>query len=115
MTTFPSAIIIINDDISASVKTNIIRQLHIDLIQDGYTFDSNVLANADYTTDTKNQGHRLMIMRTFSDREDVDTWDLADIVLFVKNGMAAVEKNKLGPHDLTLPVLKLYWGALGIY
>lgn len=115
-----AAIIFINNDLSASAQAHLVRQLFITDVMDGYTFD--VFFNDD-STDGYADGYgqetfakrRVLVIRSFVDRGTVDTWTLADVVIFVKQGLAAVETNKFGPPGLTLPVLKLTWGALGVY
>ncbi len=113
-----AAIIFVNNDLSASAQTHLVRQLFITDILDGDTFDA-------YFNDDASDGYadgygqenfrqrRILVIRTFLDRGTVTTWTLADVVIFVKNGLAAVECNKFGPPGLTLPVLRLTYGALG--
>lgn len=108
----PAAILCVNNDLSDSVRENLIRLLFINDVQDGYTFDANVAADPEYPTKIKELNLRIMIVRSFADRATVPTWTIPDIVMFIKQGLAAVEINKFGPTGLTLPVIKLYWGAL---
>lgn len=115
MVAVPAAIIIVNDDLAPSTRSHLIRQLFINSVLDGYTFDSYVAADDQYVNKLKQLNQRVMVVRTFQDRDQVPTWTLADVVVFIKQGLAAIEINKFGPHGLTLPVLHLYWGALGIH
>lgn len=110
---FPSAIILVNEDISPSVKKHLVRQLHISEVMDGYTFDGYV-ADGYYLEDIKKYNKRIMVTRTFDSRGDVSTWILADVVVFIKQGLASVEQNKFGPHSISYPVLKLNWHYLGV-
>lgn len=120
MAAVPSAaIIFVNNDLSTSAQAHLVRQLFITDVLDGDTFDA-------YFNDDASDGYadgygaanfirrRIMVIRSFEGRGTVDTWSLADVVIFVKQGLASVERNKFGPPGLTLPVLKLTWGALGI-
>lgn len=111
---FPPAIIIVNNDLAPSTQGHLVRQLHITEVMDGYTFDSRVEADPTYVDTIQPLNLRLMVVRTFEDRDSVTTWNLADVVIFVKQGLAAVEVNKFGPHGITYPVLKLNWMYLGV-
>lgn len=108
------AIVCVNNDLAPSTKYHLTRQLFITQVLDGYVFDSYVAADSNYIPYLKQINERIMVVRTFADRGTVSTWLLADVVLFVKQGLAAVEINKMGPCGFTLPVLKLTWGALGV-
>ena len=114
-----SAIIFCNEDISDSAKYHLRRQLHITHVLDGYTFDLffNSDDNDGYATSygsTQYAKSRVLVLRTFQDRGTVETWTQADVVIFIKNGLAAVEQNKFGPPGQTFPVLQLNWAALGV-
>lgn len=115
MVAIPSAIIFVNEDISPSVRTHLTRQLFLTQTIDGYGFDSLVAGDPNYIATLKQMNQRVMVLRTFADRATISTWPLADIVLFVKQGIGAVEVNRFGPHGLSLSVLKIYWGALGVH
>ncbi len=111
MSLLPSAIVFINNDLTPNVEAMLVRQLFISQVVDGYTFDNNIISN-DYLPSLKQNNKRLMVVRSFLEPQNRE---LADIVLFCKMGLAAVEINKFGPHGFTLPITKLYWGILGIY
>ena len=115
MVVFPSAIIVCNEDISASVRTHLIRQLHINDVQDGYEWDANVATDPSYPDKIRQLNLRVLVLRSFIGRGTVPSWPEYDVAIFVKNGLAAVEKNLFGDHGLTLPVIGVYWGALGIF
>lgn len=115
MVAVPPAIIFVNNDLSASAREHLVRQLFINDVQDGYEFDANVAADEDYPSKIRQLNLRIMVVRSFADRADVSTWTLPDVVIFVKNGLAAVEKNKFGPPGLTLRVIQLTWGGLGVH
>lgn len=111
----PAAIVCVNNDLSESVHDTLVRQLFINQVLDGYAFDNFVALDPSYPNKIKQLNQRVMIIRTFADRFNVSTWTIPDIVMFIKQGLAAVEINKFGPPGLTLPVVRLYWGALGIF
>lgn len=111
----PPAIIFVNNDLSDSATQHLQRQLMITQTMDGYSFDAAVAADEGFITTSKNNLQRILVIRTFLGREEVSTWTLPDVVIFVKMGLAAVLKNNFGPPGLTLPVLKLTWPGLGVY
>ena len=41
----PPAIVIVNDDITAQIQGVLVRQLRIDQVMDGYTFDQTIADN----------------------------------------------------------------------
>lgn len=111
MAVVPPAILFVNDDLSPSVKETLIRQLFINQVLDGATFDSYVAADPSWPDTIKQFDQRVMVIRTFADRFNVPTWDIPDVVIFIKNGLASIEINK-GQPGFTVPVLKLDWGYL---
>ena len=108
----PSAIIFVNADLVDQVRDWIVNQLHITQYMDGYVFDGYVAANPTWPTDVKLLHQRIMVIRPFN---DYTNRNLADVAIFVKEGMAAVEQNRFGPPRPAFPVLNLHWGQLSIY
>lgn len=115
MAAIPPAILFVNNDLSESAHAALVRQLFINQVLDGATFDSNVAIDPLWPDKIKQLNQRVMVVRTFADRFSVPTWTIPDVVIFVKQGLATVEVNKFGPPGFTLSVLKLYWGALGVF
>lgn len=104
----PGALIFVNNDLSDNVQDALVRQLFIHQVMTGADFDGYVDGYAtptDYTDYLHGGNIRVLVKRDFN---DVTNRDLADVVIFVKAGLAAVETNKFGPPGLTLPVDKLY-------
>ena len=101
----PSAIIFINSDINDLMKNTLITQLEIN---DYITFDefnARVAADPNYTDVIHLNKIRVMVvLPTF---QDYTNRTLADIVLFLKAGLATVEKNNFGPPKLSLPLQRL--------
>jgi hypothetical protein len=108
----PSAIIFINTDLTNSVKTFIMRQLHINEAIDGYVFDERLAANSNYSNIIHQFDIRLLVLRSHAETTNREQ---ADIVLFFKNGLVCVEENKYGPPGITFPVVNLTLGKLGLY
>lgn len=114
----PPGIVFVNSDISESVRSNLIRQLFINEVQDGYVFDGRMAVDSSYPSKIKQLNLRILVIRSFQEFINRGTnpyWTAADIVLHIKMGLAYLEINRFGPPGLTLPVLHLYWGALGVY
>lgn len=107
----PSAIVMVNADLSDSVIESLKRQLFISRVMDGYEFDSIVVDGYSLSV-IKSNRQRILVIRSLADDGNRD---FADVVGFIKAGLFAVECNKFGPHGLTLPVARLSWKALGFY
>ena len=118
MTTIPPMILFVNGDISFPVRppppdvlgadpplyiganpasriselTNLQRQLNIDETMCKEEFDARVEGTPEYPRIVHLQGLRiLVILESF---QDMYLRNLADVVLFVKQGLASVQKNK---------------------
>jgi hypothetical protein len=108
MTTLPSLIIFVNTELFSdgyySTQQNLVNQLYITEVLDGYEYDQRITADPNYPTVVHLTGKRLLILRDFSDLTNRET---ADIVMFVKHGLAAVETSKVGPPGVTYPVKNL--------
>jgi CO dehydrogenase/acetyl-CoA synthase epsilon subunit len=112
MVAVPAAIVFMNDDLVVQVKNWIIKQLHIDLVFTGDEFDALVEDDVDYPNKMRGLNRRILVIRDF---RELDNRAHADVVVFVKNGVATVEKNKFGPPNQTFLVRKLHWGQLCIF
>jgi hypothetical protein len=108
----PGAILFTNDNIPDQVRDTLRKQLAITTLMDGATFDGYVELYPTWPTYVKNKLERVMVMRSF---RELDNRTLADVVIYVNNGMAAIETNKFGPPGLTYRVAELYWGKLMVY
>jgi hypothetical protein len=102
MTQLPPAIVFVNQDITEPIKNVLIEQLYIDETITITDFEQRLLGDAQYTSTVHNSGTRLLVIvddfRNYSQR------NLADIVIFVKQGLATVLKNNYGPPGLAVPV-----------
>ena len=85
------------------------RQLFITTVLDSNTFDGYVLSDAYYIQNTYYDGYRILVLRNLSDQTNRN---LADIVLFAKDGLVSVECNKVGPPNITLQIDQVYLTAL---
>jgi len=97
-----------------------IKQLHINQVfdanNDGYdgyqNFDGYVALHPDFIVDIHRDKKRILVMRSMA---DFNNRELADVVIFMKHGMASILKNKIGVPTGTFPLLNLYWRQLGVY
>lgn len=109
---YPSAVIVVNNDLTDNVKNMLVKQLAIDEVLDGYTFDSLIDGYASYIQDNKKLNKRILVIRSYQDNFDRN---LTDVNIFVKLGMAHVLQNKIGPHSITYRIVNLTWDKLCIY
>lgn len=112
MVAVPSAIVMVNQDLTAQVRAHIIKQLHISEAVFGAEFDSRIEADPDYVNVVKSQNMRILVERPYT---ELDNRTEADVVIFIKNGLASVLKNNFGPPGKTFPVLNLHWGQFCIF
>ncbi len=108
----PAAIIFVNNDLTNSVRDMLVRQLHIDEVIDGYVFDNRVANDSNYPNTIKANDLRLMVVRSFLEPENRA---LADVVIFVNRGLAAILENNFGPKAQTHTVVNITWGKLCIF
>jgi hypothetical protein len=102
----PSAIIFVNADLTAVSTEILMTQLFIHEKITGEEFDARVEADPNYPTIIHGNNLRLLVVR--DDFMDFTNRELADVVIFIKQGQAVVEKNNFGPPSLSLPIYQLY-------
>lgn len=102
---YPAAIVFINDDLSSFVQSTLVKQLYAAEAITGEEFDARVAADPTYATAVRQAGLRVLVIRDLS---DTTNRELADVVIFVKAGLASVLETKFGPPGLTLPISTLY-------
>lgn len=108
----PAGIVFVNNDLTTSVQSALVKQLHITEVIDGYVFDDRIVNNANYVDAIKLLDQRIMVVRSF---EELTNRALADVVIFVSHGVASVLDNKFGPPGVTSAVCRLTWGKLCIF
>lgn len=118
-----SGIVFVNNNISGSMQETLINQLFIDIVLTGDEFDAKVrdgysdgYTDGYYLNNIKMNSQRVMVIRTFAQNDmvnNIPNRELADVILFVKNGLANVV-TKDG-HKPTFSVINLYWGVLGFH
>lgn len=101
----PSAIIFVNADLVPQIQGVITRQFFLNDIMSGTEFDSRVSSDSNYVSDIHSNGSKILVMRPLY---DYNNRNLADLVLFCKNGLASVECNKFGPPGITFPMNAMY-------
>jgi hypothetical protein len=112
MVAVPSAVIFVNNDLLPQPRALIMKQLHINEWMTGSAFDARIAADPNYTKKIKQLGLRIMVERNY---QELSNRTYADVVIFVKNGLASVEYNKFGPPKPAFPVLNLHWGQLSVW
>lgn len=105
----PAAIIFVNNDLTDNVKSAIQRQLFITETMTGAEFDARVEADPNYVQISHSTGSRLLVVRPFT---ELTNRTHADIVLFIKAGLASVLANKFGPPGKTYAVEHMYLSQL---
>lgn len=105
----PAAAILMNSDSSDNVQEVIQRQLLISEKINGEEFDLRVQNDPNYPDIVRNSGLRILVVRSF---QELTNRDLFDVVIFVKYGLAAIEKNNFGPHGFTISVERMYLSKL---
>lgn len=108
----PPAIIFVNDDLSSSIRATLTTQLQLSEIISGAEFDARVAADPNYPTTVHLNNLRLLVVRSLFDQTNRT---LADIVLFIKAGLASILCGKEGPPKQTFPVGSLYINELVLH
>ena len=97
----PAAIFFVNADINEGIRTTLMNQLFIDEALSDVDFDARVQVEPEYPSLIHLNGLRIMVLR--QNFRDYTNRNLADVVMFVKQGLASIEKNNFGPPGLTFP------------
>lgn len=98
----PSSIFFINSDINDIEKNKLKNQLFIDDTMTKKEFDARIVADPNYSTIIHLQGMRiLVILPTF---QDYVNRNLADVVMFLHQGLADIECNRFGPPGQSYPI-----------
>lgn len=97
----PSLILFTNADLSNQVLSVLQQQLFIEETMTGAEFDARVASDPNYPAIVHQQGLRILVIRS----DNIRT--LADITIFIKAGLAAIECPKSGRPGHTLPVAEL--------
>jgi hypothetical protein len=106
----PSAIFFVNADLTDSLKSILAEQLDITETMTGDEFDARMVVDPNYASIVHMQKIRILVVR--SDFRDYTNRTVADVVMFVKQGLVSIEKNNFGPPGLTLPLNRINLYAL---
>lgn len=98
----PSGVIFVNADLNAISLSTLQTQLYINDTMTGAEFDARVAADPNYPTIVHLQDIRILVVRP--DFHDLTNRTLADVVIFVKQGLATILKNNFGPPTLALNI-----------
>jgi hypothetical protein len=112
---FPPSIIFVNGntdgygytygDFDSVGKATLESQLYIDETMTGDEFDARVAADPNYPTIIHLWKRRILVIRP--DFSDYTNREYADVVIFVKQGLATIEKNNFGPPGLSVSIQRL--------
>jgi len=109
---FPGAVVMVNNDLTASVQNRLQIQLHISETITGQDLDLRIAADPEYVQSIRAMRQRLLVMRDF--RETANRTEM-DVVIFIRESMVYVEKNCFGPTGKAFALNDIYWGQLGIF
>ena len=102
---FPPAIIYINTDCGLVAQMTLNDQLEINEIIAKQEFDARIFVDPNYPDIIRLQNLRVLVLLESFD--DIVNRSSADIIMFVKHGMATVMKNNCGPPGLTVPLQRI--------
>lgn len=98
----PGAVIFVNNELNEISYQTLRNQLQLTEIISKNEFDARVSADPNYPVIVRGFKTRvLVVLETF---QDFVNRDLADIVMFIKQGMAYIERNNYGPPGLTYSI-----------
>lgn len=101
---FPSGLFFVNPDISDQVKSVIQRQLYITSELTGSELDSIINVSPNFPYQIKETNQRILVMRSF---RELMNREIADVAIFIFQGLAYIEQNKFGPPISAIPVSNL--------
>lgn len=99
------AIIMVNNDLTDQVKSVLMQQLFINEAISGAEFDARFSANPNYPLIIHQNHLRILVIRSF---RDMTNRSIMDVVIFIKDGLAYIEHNKIGPTGHALPIATLH-------
>ena len=107
----PSAIIFINPEISSAQQLQIKEQLFADEIIQDTEFNARLEADPNYADVVHGQNLRILVIK--NNFSDFTNREYADVVIFIKQGLMSIEKNKFGPPGATYPIRRFnLWDLL---
>lgn len=98
----PSAIIFVNSDLNSVSISTLTNQLSITEVMTDIEFNARVAVDPNYPVIVHLNNLRILVIN--QSFHDFTNRNLADIVIFVKQGLLTVELDKSGPPSLTLPI-----------
>lgn len=102
----PGLIFFVNSDIGSVAQNTIATQLSIDEVMSNTEFNARVVADPNYPIVVHINNLRILV--TQPDYQlDTTNREFADIVLFVKQGMATVLDHNFGPPTISMAVQRL--------
>jgi hypothetical protein len=106
----PPGIFLVNADLNAQNIATLQSQLYINDTMTDTEFNARVAIDPNYPANIHSQYMRILVIQ--KDFHDLTNRTLADVVIFVKQGLATILKNNFGPPGLSLPIARLTIFAL---
>lgn len=92
-------------DLDSVGKATIESQLYIHETMTDVEFDARVAYDPNYPAIIHLMGYRILVIR--ADFRDYTNREYADVVIFVKQGMASIEKNNYGAPGLCVEISRI--------
>ena len=105
MPSIPSAIIFMNNEINPPLQQKLVEQLEITDVMTGTEFDDRVTEDPNYPLNIELNQLRILVLR--DSLQDTTNREYADVVMFVKGGLASILYNKYGPPAATLDINRI--------
>lgn len=105
---YPGGIVFINNDTSPQVVEVMKRQLFITEQLDYNTLQDRFNDDGYYIYKIRENLDRILVLINYTETPR----DFADVVIYIKLGLAYIEKNNFGPPGLCLQVDRLYINSL---
>jgi len=102
----PTALIFINSDASSVSIDTLSAQLFINEVISESEFIDRMTADPNYVFVIHSNNLRVMVLKDFV--QNLLNNSIADLVMFIKNGLASILKSNVGPPGLTLTLNNIY-------
>ncbi len=104
----PPSIIFVNADLTTGVRSVLERQLFIQETIDKTEFDSRIEWDPMYPDAIKGNSDLRILVLVPALYNDTTNREYADLVLFIKQGIASILSSKYGPPGISYPLDRCY-------
>lgn len=105
---YPGGIVFVNEDVSPQVVEVLKRQLYITEQIDYNTLQDRFNEDGYYIYKVRENLDRILVLINYTETPR----DSADVVIYIRLGLAYIEKNNFGPPGLAMQVDRLYINSL---